>query len=76
MVASLTGPLNVTTLYDLNDGVDGPFGLYVDKENDRIYWSETVDNVIAYGNLAGTAEPVVIDELINSWGIVLDKFNP
>lgn len=76
MVASLTGPLDVTTLYDISDGVDGPFALYVDKDNDRIYWSETVDNVIAYGNLDGTAEPVVIDELINSWGIVLDKKNP
>jgi hypothetical protein len=76
MVASLTGQLNVTTLYDINDGVDGPFGIYVDKENDRIYWSETVDNVIAYGNLDGTAEPVVIDELINCWGIVLNKTFP
>lgn len=76
MVASLTGPLNVTTLYDISDDVDGPFAMYVDKENDRIYWSETVDNVIAYGNLDGTAEPVVIGELVNSWGIVLDKANP
>jgi DNA-binding beta-propeller fold protein YncE len=76
MVASLTGPLNVTTLYTIDDGVDGPFGLYVDKENDRIYWSETVDNVIAYGNLDGTAEPIVIDELNNSWGIVFDKTEP
>jgi hypothetical protein len=76
MVASLTGTLNITTLYNKDDGVDGPFGLYVDKENDRIYWTETVDNVVAYGNLAGTAEPVVIDELVNSYGLVLDKVDP
>lgn len=75
MVASLTGNLNITTLYDKSDGVDGPFGLYVDKENDRIYWTETVNNEIAYGNLDGTATPVIIDELVNSYGIVLDKAN-
>jgi hypothetical protein len=76
MRASLTGALNITTLYSKVDGVDGPFGLYVDKENDRIYWTETVDNVVAYGNLDGTAEPVVIDELVNSYGLDLDKANP
>ena len=77
--ANLDGSGGVTVLYDDSDGVDGPNGIAVDPDNDRLFWGEVFGQNVVEGHVdgSGTAAPTVlydnaVDGVEGARGIALD----
>ncbi len=58
--AKQDGSGSPTTLFDSSDGIDNPRGVAADLTNNKIYWSDLLDNDIKVGNLDGSGSATVL----------------